>query len=91
MACTLLGPEGSAAGSDPGSVSSGLSACQVFLAGGEYRPYFENYTVDASILDSGPSGSGSQDHSVPAFWWVLEIIGQFCRRFRSMIVDFRIR
>ena len=24
-----------------------------------YRPYFENYTVDASILDSGLSGLGS--------------------------------
>ena len=23
----------------------------------EYRPYFENYTVDASILDSGPKCS----------------------------------
>ena len=51
--CTLLGPEG------PGrrrlrAVSIGpLDFCRHgfygFLAG-EYRPYFENYTVDASIL-----------------------------------------
>jgi hypothetical protein len=30
------------------------------VGGGGYRPYFENYTVDASILDSNPSGFGSQ-------------------------------
>jgi len=24
--------------------------------GGGYRPYFENYTVDASIFDATPSG-----------------------------------
>ena len=51
--CTLLGPEG------PGrrrlrTVSIGpLDFCRLrsfgFVAG-EYRPYFENYTVDASIL-----------------------------------------
>lgn len=49
-ACTLLGPEG------PGVTLFGL---QLYLwaffcclcSGGWYRPYFENYTVDASILE----------------------------------------
>jgi hypothetical protein len=26
-----------------------------------YRPYFENYTVDASILNLNPSGSNYKD------------------------------
>ena len=60
--CTLLGPEGPAGirkdavtdlwttvtkvtrSSDPGIGQN------VFLVGRGYRPYFENYTVDASIL-----------------------------------------
>lgn len=49
--CTLLGPEG------PDVVAFGLRVCTsgpfvVSLVGGDegYRPYFENYTVDASIL-----------------------------------------
>ena len=51
--CTLLGPEGPEHGY--------FGMCDLFLldfsslaslAGGEgYRPYFENYTVDASILN----------------------------------------
>jgi hypothetical protein len=54
--CTLLGPEG------PGSTLVGTETygpCYlawdllfgVVVWGGRYRPYFENYTVDASILD----------------------------------------
>lgn len=52
-ACTLLGPEG------PGRLPSGggVDSLDLFLTPGcvgeGYRPYFENYTVDASILDSG--------------------------------------
>ena len=51
--CTLLGPEG------PGRWIFGCidrtfwtsSAVMVsYRVGEEYRPYFENYTVDASIL-----------------------------------------
>jgi hypothetical protein len=51
--CTLLGPEG------PGRLifGSGRSDLLDFVrrhgfgrVGEEYRPYFENYTVDASIL-----------------------------------------
>ena len=51
--CTLLGPEG------PGRLPSGggVEPLDPFLTPGcvgeGYRPYFENYTVDASILDSG--------------------------------------
>lgn len=52
-ACTLLGPEGS------GWLSSGgwVGSLDLFLmpgcVGEGYRPYFENYTVDASIFDTG--------------------------------------
>lgn len=47
--CTLLGPEG------PGrplgwAGTSGPLACLLWGGGEGYRPYFENYTVDASIL-----------------------------------------
>jgi hypothetical protein len=51
--CTLLGPEG------PGRLIftdrpiGPLDSCRLRFSGfvvGEYRPYFENYTVDASIL-----------------------------------------
>lgn len=52
-ACTLLGPEG------PGRLLFrewlDLDSLGLFLMPGcmreGYRPYFENYTVDASILD----------------------------------------
>ncbi len=51
--CTLLGPEGPDAVLVFGlgrSVPLGLSS-SLLVGGGEgYRPYFENYTVDASIL-----------------------------------------
>lgn len=55
-ACTLLGPEGPDA--DP--LGSGLNLWASFCfsgwgSGEGYRPYFENYTVDASILQQ-PSG-----------------------------------
>ena len=54
-ACTLLGPEGpehSIFGS--GGLNLWTLSLFPFLGcGGGYRPYFENYTVDASILDSG--------------------------------------
>ena len=53
--CTLLGPEG------PGRDSSGGRATNLWTSPrsawcrrGGYRPYFENYTVDASILETGP-------------------------------------
>ena len=52
-ACTLLGPEGPEAG----TVVSVTELSGPFLhAGcgrlrGGYRPYFENYTVDASIFE----------------------------------------
>ncbi len=45
-ACTLLGPEGSAV-----LVAAFRPFLKpVFLVDGRARPYFENYTVDASIL-----------------------------------------
>lgn len=46
-ACTLLGPEGP-------DVSPNLwafSCAGCCWCGGGYRPYFENYTVDASIFE----------------------------------------
>ena len=49
--CTLLGPEG------PGAAKAAAEPLDLFLfagaAGrrGRYRPYFENYTVDASIFE----------------------------------------
>jgi len=53
--CTLLGPEGP-------DLPMRFSKCSIERTSGlrcdwlsarreEYRPYFENYTVDASILD----------------------------------------
>lgn len=58
--CTLLGPEG------PERDAFGCSGLYLWTFScwqnryggrrGGYRPYFENYTVDASILDSDPSG-----------------------------------
>jgi hypothetical protein len=57
-ACTLLGPEG------PGVVFGWQLDLRAFsgrrqqLVGGEgYRPYFENYTVDASIFEPVSAGS----------------------------------
>jgi hypothetical protein len=61
-ASLLLSQEG-------GERELGLPDLVVFPQLGEcagYRPYFENYTVDASILDSDPSGSGSQDRTLRA-------------------------
>src|SRR3954463_12078187 len=67
MTCTLLGPEG------PGSAllyeqggywDFRTLSCFPLGERGGYRPYFENYTVDASILDSDSSGSGSQRSNV---------------------------
>jgi hypothetical protein len=55
-ACTLLGPEGPERHEPSGG--GGLYPLDLVLfgfclpGGGGYRPYFENYTVDASILDS---------------------------------------
>ena len=50
--CTLLGPEGPdvAAFWGCGSVPLGLSLSPGWGGDEGYRPYFENYTVDASIL-----------------------------------------
>ena len=67
--CTLLGPEG------PGRLPSGggVDSPDPFLTPGcvgeGYRPYFENYTVDASILDSsfGSSQMIYIDHWSAAF------------------------
>lgn len=59
--CTLLGPEG------PGRTfwvclvsCRTLSVVLLWMVVG-YRPYIENYTVDASILDS------------PVFRWITKI------------------
>ena len=57
--CTLLGPEGPDV-SQP--LGCGLTNLRAFLVAGVcwlrggYRPYFENYTVDASIFDATPLG-----------------------------------
>jgi len=49
--CTLLGPEGPDAGLSGSGLYLWASCCLSGWGGGEgYRPYFENYTVDASIL-----------------------------------------
>ena len=57
VTCTLLGPEGPglAAFSQEGGVGTDLWALSSSSLSGRragYRPYFENYTVDASIFDS---------------------------------------
>lgn len=49
-ACTLLGPEGPDAGMFPFLLGLILVAGCGWLRGG-CRPYFENYTVDASIFE----------------------------------------
>ena len=46
--CTLLGPEGP----DVNPYLWAFSSCCCCGVGGGYRPYFENYTVDASIFDA---------------------------------------
>lgn len=49
-ACTLLGPEGPDTLRGGDSSGSFPAAGIVWQLRGGYRPYFENYTVDASIL-----------------------------------------
>ena len=54
--CTLLGPEGPGRRGYPLGCSVEMDPLDFvplkrLLRRGEYRPYFENYTVDASILD----------------------------------------
>jgi hypothetical protein len=52
--CTLLGPEGPEPDTEVfGTVPLDLLLLAEPFGGwqGGYRPYFENYTVDASILD----------------------------------------
>ena len=69
--CTLLGPEGPEAG----TVVSATELSGPFLhAGcgrlrGGYRPYFENYTVDASIFEMTRRGC--------LVLMILKIISQF--------------
>jgi len=60
--CTLLGPEG------PGRYAStdrtSGPCCEPAMPGSTgYRPYFENYTVDASILDSTERSDHINDDS----------------------------
>ena len=54
--CTLLGPEGP--GRHPRMLTGPLDLVVTGLRAWHtgYRPYFENYTVDASILDSTRKG-----------------------------------
>lgn len=47
-----MGPEGP----DESPQPLGLFFMLLVGVGGGYRPYFENYTVDASIFDATPSG-----------------------------------
>jgi hypothetical protein len=54
--CTLLGPEGPGRG-DSSNRALAIGPLDLVVTGLRfrrtgYRPYFENYTVDASILDS---------------------------------------
>ena len=69
--CTLLGPEGSAGDGLDLRTSSrpyrGAAEGPARMTGAsqaeEYRPYFENYTVDASIFGSSAlERSSHQDH-----------------------------
>lgn len=50
--CTLLGPEGPDPHLRMRGRTSGPLLLDIHSQGEGYRPYFENYTVDASILDS---------------------------------------
>ena len=55
VVCTLLGPEGPGRRSSSGgcwAVTLDLVVFGRLVGCTGYRPYFENYTVDASILDS---------------------------------------
>jgi len=52
---TLLGPEGPGPGK-PGNDLSDFWAVAAMADCRECRPYVENYTVDASILELMPSG-----------------------------------
>ena len=72
--CTLLGPEGP--GADGGLwilcwclFLEGLSWRRCFGGWGGYRPYFENYTVDASIFHATLLGCVVK--------MILKIISQF--------------
>ena len=53
-------------------------SCLTLVGGdGGYRPYFENYTVDASILDSTErSNHINNDDSLTAFMLLKKFIGQ---------------
>ena len=84
--CTLLGPEG------PERLGRNvlvglflLDVCALAsLAGVEgYRPYFENYTVDASILNLCPSGSNYKDQNMCLRVCVRSLVN-FCRGFVSV-------
>ena len=62
--CTLLGPEGPGLEGDLetrflGPRSDRLDSTLRSRRQERYRPYVENYTVDASILELRPSGLGS--------------------------------
>lgn len=59
-----------------GLTDPGLVSCRLGDEGG-YRPYFENYTVDASILDSTErSDHINNDDSSTAFGVLRKFIGQ---------------
>jgi hypothetical protein len=49
--CTLLGPEGPGLTRLSGNGPLDLVVTSPWARRTGYRPYFENYTVDASILD----------------------------------------
>ena len=50
--CTLLGPEGpDVVEKSAVTTTQGLFLLRQCGNGERYRPYFENYTVDASILE----------------------------------------
>ena len=53
--CTLLGPEGPAGTAFSVVLPTSGPCCVWFARRTGYRPYFENYTVDASILDTHES------------------------------------
>ena len=63
VACTLLGPEGSALAARRGLVPR--TSVRAAEAGRlECRPYVENYTVDASIFESREESSFGAGSSV---------------------------
>jgi hypothetical protein len=67
--CTLLGPEGPEQSASSGAGwTEPLDPFPRFTLvdrGGGYRPYFENYTVDASILDSGLCPGSQRSKQAP--------------------------